>query len=64
MLVLRRRIASGLDEVSSDVSCVDDAGEKLVVELEEPIDNPGTKIGTLFSVLYLIFLPLLLSCAF
>ena len=40
-----------LDEVSSDVSCGNDAKDVLGPELEEPVDNPGTTIGTKFSVL-------------
>ena len=49
MPVLRRRVIAGLDEESSDVSCGNDAGDVLALELEEPVDNPGTTIGTQFS---------------
>ena len=42
-LVLRRRLVAGLD-VESAVSCVDDVGDVLALELEEPVDNPGTTI--------------------
>ena len=55
LLVLRRRVIAGLDVESSDESCGNDVGEKLVVELEEPVDNPGTTIGTSFSVMQCIF---------
>ena len=33
------------------MSCVDDVGDVLAVELEEPVDNPWTTIGSKFSVL-------------
>ena len=44
-LVLRRRVIAGLDKESSDVSCGNDVGDVLALELEEPVDNPGTTIG-------------------
>ena len=37
-----------------DESCGNDVEDKLALELEEPVDNPGTKIGTKFSVLHRI----------
>ena len=45
MLVLSRRGVAGLDEESSDVSCGNDVGDALALELEEPVDNPGTTIS-------------------
>ena len=42
LVVLRRRVVAGLD----DVSCGNDVGDVLAVELEEPVDNLGTTIGT------------------
>ena len=51
-----------LDEVSSDVSCGNDAKDVLGPELEEPVENPGTTIGTKFSVLQRIVLPFVVSC--
>ena len=44
MLVLKRRVVAGRDEESSDVSCGDDVGDVLALELEEPVANPGTTI--------------------
>ena len=46
MLVLRRRVIAGRDEESSDVSFGNDVGDVLALELEEPVDNAGTTIGT------------------
>ena len=37
-----------------DESCGNDVEDKLALELEEPVDNPGTKISTKFSVLHRI----------
>ena len=34
-----------LDVESSVKSCGNDVGDVLVVELEEPVDDPGTPIG-------------------
>ena len=42
---------AGVDEESSDESCGHDVEDVLALELEEPVDNPGTTIGTEFSVL-------------
>ena len=54
--VLRRRKVAGLGVESYRIeSRVNDVGDVLVVELEEPVDNPGTTIGTLFSLLHCIF---------
>ena len=44
VLVLRPRVVAGLDEESSVETCGKDVGDVLAVELEEPVDNPGTKI--------------------
>ena len=55
LLVLRRRVVAGLDEWSSVVSCGDDGGDVLAVEVEQPDDNPRTAIGTYFSVLHRFF---------
>ena len=46
LLVLRSRVDAGLDEQSSVVSCGNDVGDVLAVELEEPVDNRGTTIST------------------
>ena len=46
MLVLSLRVVAGLGEVSSDVSCGNDVEDVLALELEEPVDNPETTIGT------------------
>ena len=54
MLVSSLRIVAGLDEVSSNVSCNNDV---LALELEEPVFNLGTSIGTKFSVLHWVLLP-------
>ena len=62
LLGLRRRVVAGLDEESSVVSCGNDVGDALAVELEEPVGNPGTTIGALFSVLHLIILHCLIRC--
>ena len=48
-------MVAGLDVESSVESSVYDVGDLLAVELEEPVDNPGPTIGTLFSVLHCIF---------
>ena len=42
----RRRVVAGLDEESSFVSCSNDVGDVLAIELDELVDNPGTTIGT------------------
>ena len=57
MLVSSPRIVAGLDEVSPDVSCGNDVEDALALELEEPVDNPGTTISTKFSVLHWVLLP-------
>ena len=44
--------------------CSDDVEDVLAVELEEPVDNPGTTIGAKFSVLHRILLPFWVSCGF
>ena len=51
-LVLRRRTVAGLDEESSVVFCGHDVRDALAVKMEEPVDNPGTTIGIVFSVLH------------
>ena len=50
--------------VGATASCDTDVGDVGITELEEPVDKPGTTIGTLFSVLHLIRLPSLMSCGF
>ena len=65
MLVLRRRVMAGFDEESSDVSCGNDVQETyLLSSWKNSVDNPGTRIGTLFSVLHWMFLPLGVRCGF
>ena len=53
--VLRRRVVAGLGVESSVECCGNDVGDVFVVELEELVDNPGTPIGTQFSVLHYVF---------
>ena len=55
MLVSSRRVVARLDEVSSDVSCGKDVEDVLALELQEPVDNPWTSIGTQFSVFHWMF---------
>ena len=55
-LVLRRRIVAGRDVESSVEFCGNEFGDVLAVELEEPVDDPGTTIGTKASVLHWMFL--------
>ena len=43
-------MVAGLDAESSVESCGNDLGDVLVVELEELVGDPGTTIGTQFSV--------------
>ena len=62
MLVSSLRDVAGLDEVS-DVSYGNDVEDVLALELEEPVDEPGTTIGT-SSVLHRILLPFLVNCGF
>ena len=50
--------------VGTTASCNTDVGDAGVAELEEPVDRPGTTIGTWFSVLHFIRLPSLMSCGF
>ena len=42
----RRRMVAGLDVQSSAESCGSDVGDVFAVELEDPVDNPETTIGT------------------
>ena len=42
----RRRMAAGLGVESSVDPCGNDVGDVLEVQLEEPVGNPGTTIGT------------------
>ena len=39
-------MAAGLGKESSVDPCGNDVGDVLEVELEEPVGNPGTTIGT------------------
>ena len=64
MLVWSLRVVAGLDEESSDVPCGVDVVDALALELEEAVDNPGTTIGTKFSVLHWVLLPCLVRCRF
>ena len=50
--------------VGITASCDKDVGDVGAAELEEPVDRPGTTIGTQFAVLHLIRLPFLMSCGF
>ena len=64
LLVLQRRLVAGLDVESSVESCVNDVGKVLAGELEEPVVNSGTTIGTLFSALHWVILPFFKRCGF
>ena len=50
--------------VRTTASGDNDVGDVGVAELEEPVDRPGTTIGTKFAVLHFIRLPSLMSCGF
>ena len=50
--------------VPSDVSCSNDVEDVLALELEEPVDNLGTTIGSKFSVLHWLFQPFWLQMWF
>ena len=50
--------------VPPDVSCINDVEDVLALELEESVDNPGTTIGTKFSVLHWLFQPFWLQMWF
>ena len=58
MRALRLRVVAGLGGVESFPieSCDTDVEGVLVDELEGPVDNPRTTMGTQFSVLHCIFL--------
>ena len=60
MLVLSLRVV----EVSSEMSRGNDVEDVLALELEEPVDNLGTTIGSLFSRLHWIILSFLVRCGF
>ena len=45
-------------------SCDNDVGDVRTAEVEEPVDKPGTTIGTQFAVLHSIFLSFLMRCGF
>ena len=51
---------AGLGEVLAE-SCGNDVEDELALELD---DNPGTTIGTTFSVMHRIIFPLLVRCGF
>ena len=62
LCILANVAVSVLWEIRKDtVPGGSDVGDALEVELEEPVDNPGTTIGTWFSVLHRIFLPFFLT---
>ena len=54
MLVSSIRVVAGLDKKSSDVSCGNDVEDVLALELEEPVDNPGTTICAIFGYLWIL----------
>ena len=56
-LLLLRVFAGAGVESSRIESCDTDFQDVVVAELEDPVDKPGTTIGTEFSVLRCIFLP-------
>ena len=50
-------------DFSRDESCDEDTvGGSAALELEDPLDRPGTTMGTSVSVLHGIFLPFLMRC--
>ena len=63
LLILSLRVVSGRN-VETTESCGNDAWNVCVAELEEPVDEPGTTIGTQFSVLHCIRLPSSIRCGF
>ena len=50
------RCVAGLEGIPREVSCGNDAKDEPALELEAPVDNPGTTIGKKFSVLHWILL--------
>ena len=50
--------------VGIKASCGKAVGDVGVAELEEPVDRPGTTIGTWFAVLHCFRLPFWMSCGF
>ena len=62
-LVLSLRVDAGCN-VGITASCGIDVGDVGVAELEDPVDKPGTTIGTLFSVVHFIRLPSSTRCGF
>ena len=50
--------------VGVTASCDEDVRDVGEDELEEPVDKPGTTIGTLFAVLHFIRPPSTMSCGF
>ena len=50
LLVLSLLVDAGCC-VGTAASCGNDVGDVAVAELEEPVDEPGTTIGTQFAVL-------------
>ena len=63
LLVLSLLVDAGCCVGTTD-SCNTDVGVVGAAELEEPVDKPGTTIGTQLSVLRFIRLPFLMSCGF
>ena len=63
-LLLLRVFAGAGAESSRIESCDTDVEDVLVVELEDPVDKPGTTRSTEFSVLRCIFLPFQIRCGF
>ena len=63
LLVHSLRVVAGRNAGITE-SCGSDAGDVGVAELEEPVDKPGTTIGTWFAVLHFIRLPPLVGCGF
>ena len=63
LLVLSLLVDAGCC-VGATASCDNDVGDVGAAELEEPVDEPGTTIGTWFAVLHFIRLPSLMSCGF
>ena len=61
-LVSSLRSVAGLHEESSDVSCGHDVADVLALELEKPVADPGTTVGTKFSVMHRIILSFWVTC--
>ena len=62
--VLLLRVVAVLGVESSQIESCETDVEDVLVELEGPVDKPGTTIGTKFSVLHCIRTPSLMTRVF